>query len=202
MPSERKLFVEGGGDNQALRIECRQAFRRFLERAGFGTRMPRIVACGARKNAYDQFCAAFSELDAAILLVDSEGPVTAPSAWDHVKQRAGDRWDKPSRASDDNLHFMVQCMETWFLADRPAMQSFFGNGYKEASLPAATRPIEEVPKDDLFVALKAATKDTKTKGYYAKGPHSFKLLAEVNPKLVRDASPSADRFLTTLDRLM
>jgi hypothetical protein len=41
-----KLFVEGGGyHNQALEAECRQAFSKLLEKAGFCGRMPR----GARR---------------------------------------------------------------------------------------------------------------------------------------------------------
>jgi hypothetical protein len=50
--------------------------------------------------------------------------------------------------------------------------------------------------------LEQATRDTKTKGAYDKGKHSFKLLATLDPKLVRNAGPWAERFFATLDRLM
>lgn len=204
--SVRKLFVEGGGHrNHALQSECRRAVRTLLERAGFERRMPRIVASGARANAYDQFCTALQgqrKGDLALLLVDSEAPVTVASPWDHVRNREGDGWRRPNSADDDHLHLMVQCMEAWFLADRASMSEFFGAGYRESGLPPANTNIEEVGKTDLYRRINDATRDTKSKGAYEKGEHSFKLLARVNPALVRKSSPWAERFFATLDRLL
>lgn len=199
----KKLIVEGGGNNNsALQSECRRAFRKLLEAAGFVGRLPRIVAGGGRSAAYDQFCTAVRAGEGAVLLVDSEAAVTATSPWDHVKQREGDGWKKPDGAADDQLHLMVQCMESWFLADRKAMREFFGNGYREKVLPPLTAKIENVKKEDLYNKLEAASRDTKTKGKYGKGEHSFKLLARLDPDLVRAASPWAERFFSTLDTLL
>jgi Domain of unknown function (DUF4276) len=204
--SVRKLFVEGGGHrNHALQTECRRGFNTLLKKAGFEGRMPRIVACGARASAYGQFRAALRGQkpgDLALLLVDSETAVTGASPWDHVRDRSGDRWDRPDGADDDQLHFMVQCMEAWLLADRDALRSFFGNGYSESSLPSKDRNIEAIGKGDLYRQLERATKGTKTRGAYGKGEHSFKLLARLDPSLVRKASPWAERLFSTLERLL
>ena len=168
--------------------------------------MPRIVACGGRSRAYDQFRTAVKDLeeaDLAVLLVDSEEVVAEEaSPWNHVKNRVGDGWEQPDGVSDDHLHLMVQCMEAWFLADRTAMRIFFGNGYAEDRLPPANTTIETVGKARLYEKLRAATKDTKTKGAYGKGKHAFKLLAELDPALIRSASPWAERFFSTLDRFL
>jgi hypothetical protein len=137
-----------------------------------------------------------------MLLVDAEALVTAMSPWDHVKARPGDGWDKPGGATDDHLHLMVQCMESWFLADRLAMRAFFGQGFQESALPPATAVAEAVEKTDLNARLTQATRHTKTKGTYRKGEHSFRLLATLDPALVRGASPWAERFFSTLARLM
>jgi hypothetical protein len=164
---ERKLLVEGGGNNEALKTECRRAFAKLLERAGLEDRKPRIVACGSRGHAFDQLWTAMASLvagDVAVLLVDAEAPVTATSPWDHVKARPGDGWDKPGAATDDHLHLMVQCMESWFLADRDAMRRFFGQGFQESALPPATAKTEDVSKNDLYAKLEQATRSTKTKG--------------------------------------
>lgn len=198
-----RLFVEGGGNhNDALKTECRRAFTALLEKAGFKGRMPRIVACGGRRNAFEQFCTA---LDAGeglpILLVDSEAPVIQGFPWQHVAQRPGDEWVKPADAKEDQLHLMVQCMESWFLADRRALEEFFGQGFKERALPAATGTPEDVGKPDLYRKLEQATRSTKTKRAYDKGRHAFKLLAMLDPTLVRKANPWAERFFSTLDRL-
>jgi hypothetical protein len=197
----RKLFVEGGGDNDALRTECQKAFTTLLEKAGFKERMPRIVACGGRRNAYNQFCTAIRSGEGlAILLVDSEASVTEADPWRHVAQRPDDEWQKPAGATEDHLHLMVQCMEAWFLADRQALQEFFGQGFNENALPAAA--CEQVGKPDLYRSLEQATRGTKTKGSYGKGKHSFKLLELLDPDLVRKTSPWAERFFLTLDRLL
>ncbi len=197
-----KLFVEGGGDdNNALKTECRRAFTALLERAGFKGRMPRIVACGGRREAFDQFCTAIDGGESlALLLVDSEAPVGQEDPWQHVAQRAGDQWLKPAGATAEQLHLMVQCMEAWFLADRRALGDFFGQGFNGSVLPPGSCVQEEVGKEDLYRKLKQATRNTKTKGSYGKGEHSFKLLARLDPDLIRQASPWAERFFVSLDR--
>ncbi len=201
-----KLFVEGGGDrNAAQKAECRRGFHKLLEKAGFKNRMPRIFVCGGRQNAFDQFCTAVrtsSPTGVAVLLVDAEAPVTEMSPWRHVADRPGDNWPKPDGAKDDHLHLMVQCMESWFLADREALRVFFGQGFRGTALPASTKPIEMVTKSVLFNGLRRATEQAKTKGAYRKGKHSFKLLAEIDPQKVRKASPWAERFFSSIDKLL
>ena len=199
-----KLFVEGGAPrNAALQTECRRAFARLLERAGFGGRLPRVVACGSRRAAYEQFCTAVVHLgtgEVAVLLVDSESAVTGSVAWDHVVER--DSWSKPEQVGEDHLHLMVQCMETWLLADRVALSSYFGIGFRESSLPASGAQLERISVQDVHACLKDATRATKTKGRYDKGRHSFKLLALLDPASIRGASPWAERLFSTLDELL
>ena len=96
-----KVYVEGGGDGSQLKTECRRAFSTFFEKAGLKGTMPRVVACGSRSNAYDDFCTALRTASAdelPLLLVDSEAPVTVADPWKHLKEREGDQWDKPDTA--------------------------------------------------------------------------------------------------------
>jgi hypothetical protein len=199
-----QLYVEGGGESKALRTACREGFRSLLEKAGLRERMPRVTAAGGRRAAYEGFFTALASTSSSrrpVLLVDSESAVFGCSPWDHVKQRSGDGWERPMEAADVDLQLMVQCMETWFLADRRALQTFFGQGFREKALPAATTQIETVPKTDLFTKLKQATGGSETKGGYDKGRHSFALLATLDPVLIRRGSFWAERFFDTLDRL-
>lgn len=208
-----KLYVEGGGDSKSLQIECRRGFREFLEKAGLKGKMPGITACGGRRQAYDAYCTALKSGEPAALLVDSEAPV-APEhqqpkdqpaqwqPWQHLKARAGDGWDKPANALDTDCHLMVQVMESWFLADRETLKTFFGQGFRENALPATNRPIEGVAKEDVYSALKQATRDCKTQAEYGKGEHSFKLLARIDPAKVIAASPWAQRFVDELKKKM
>ena len=74
-----RLYVEGGGKTNLLRTECRQGFSAFLEKAGLAGHMPRVISCGSRKDAYDDFLTALGNGEAAMLLVDSEAVPLAPS---------------------------------------------------------------------------------------------------------------------------
>lgn len=206
-----KLFVEGGGDSHLLKTACRKGFSDFLRKAGLAGRMPRILACGGRQNAYDDFCTALANGEPALLLVDSESPLEAKhqqgkpeewKPWQHLLNRAGDKWQKPDKAGDDDCHLMVQCMEAWFLADRNTLQSFFGQGFSATALPAAANKIETIAKKQIFDSLANATKDCKTKAEYGKGEHSFKLLSLIDPAKVTVASPWAGRFVDNLKEKM
>jgi hypothetical protein len=121
-----KIYVEGGGDhNKALHTQCREGFSKFFQRAGLEGRMPRVVACGGRQQAYNAFRTAHANAVAdslPILLVDCEAPVIGNDPWEHVRLRPGDGWSRPSGATEDQLHLMVQTMEAWFYADRDELQ--------------------------------------------------------------------------------
>ncbi|MDQ6955031.1 MAG: DUF4276 family protein [Mariprofundaceae bacterium] len=193
------LYVEGGAKGSLAR-ECRKGFSQFLNKAGLAGRMPKVFACGSRRAAYEDFCTAIQNGKAAVLLVDSEAPVEASSdkakPWQHVKDRQGDGWERPAGVTDEDLHFMVHCMEAWFLADKGALSSYFGQNFQVNSLPKRG-DIEKVDKADIYRGLSQATKETQ-KGEYGKGKHSFKILALIAPDKVRSASPYADRFLKVL----
>ena len=84
----------------ALRTACREGFTKFLEQTGLKGRMPRIVACGSRRDAYESFCTALETGESAFLLVDSEAPVSGQNQqgqsdtwlpWQHLAQRPGDQ---------------------------------------------------------------------------------------------------------------
>lgn len=205
-----KLYVEGGGDAAALKTACRQGFTTFVTNAGM-TKRPRVVACGGRGDAYDSFCTAIANGEEAFLLVDSEKTVAAQYQqgeseewlpWQHLKERAGDEWEKPAGSEDTDCHLMVQVMESWFLVDRETLKNYFGQGFKENQLPAAANAIESVSKAQVYDALAKATKSCKTKDQYGKGDHSFGLLATIDPTLVMAASPWAKRFVDELKKKM
>jgi len=189
------LYVEGGGDSKELKKRCRRGFRKFIENAGLAGRMPRIVACGGRGNAYKSFETALGVGGRTpMLLVDAEVPLSAESPWEHVGNQDG--WDRPNGAGDDHCHLMVQIMESWFLADRSALASFYGREFQVGALPE-DRSVEQISKADVLRGLKRATRNT-TKGSYHKGSHSFTILGKINPTVVGSGAPSAKGFLDVL----
>ncbi|WP_041598694.1 DUF4276 family protein [Hahella chejuensis] len=202
-----KLYVEGGGDSNELKTACRQGFTQFITAAGINKR-PRVVACGSRRDAYESYCTALANGESAMLLVDSEQAVNSQNQtgaqnawlpWSHLQSRDG--WRKPEGAIDTDCHLMVQVMESWFIADRKTLENFFGQNFNANVLPSEQRPIEEVSKQQVYQALENATKDCK-KGKYGKGSHSFKILKEISPALVQQASGWAARFINELKNKM
>lgn len=194
-----RLFVEGGGnDNRLLKRACREGFSKFLARAGFIGRMPRIVACGSRDDAFDSFQTACDEGLPAILLVDAEEALRSDSPTQHLQAR--DKW-KFSGIDDEQVHLMVQCMENWFLADAAGLSEFYGQGFQTNALPKAPM-VETLTKRAVFAGLEQATRNTKTKGSYSKGGHSFAILARLDPNKVRKAAPYVERLFVYLDQVL
>ena len=196
-----KLYVEGGGSSRALKRACRRGFRKFIEKSGLKGTMPEIVASGSRRNAYEDFRTrqrnTAAKNEGPMLLLDAERAVGETGPWQHLKDRDG--WDRPDGATDDQCHLMVQAMESWFLADRTALEKYYGQDFQETALPSNPQ-IEQVPKGDVLHGIRRAT-DSTTKGRYDKGRHSFEILAKIDPEKVTDASRHARRFVETLQKL-
>jgi hypothetical protein len=202
-----KLYVEGGGDGNELKTACRKGFSEFIKNAGVD-KMPRIVACGGRQRAFERYQHAIQQGESAMLLVDSEtavgelnqsGEPVQWRPWEHLRERDG--WERPKKAENRDCHLMVQVMESWFLADRATLESFFGQGFKVNLLPGTSSKTETIAKVDVFRGLSNATNATKKKNY-SKGSHSFELLGRISPKQVCDASPWAKRWIDELKRRM
>ena len=191
------VFVEGGSRGN-LATECRKGFRKFFENAGLRDHMPSIVACGNRNDALDRFCVALSDSPAEeipFLLVDSEAPVKPnTTSWQHLSIR--DSWKRPDNAQDDQAHLMVQCMESWFFADVSALETFFGTGFRRASL-GRRDDIEDIPKKDVFNQLNSASSNSR-KDAYDKSLHSFDILGQIDPAQVTQRSPFARQLIDTL----
>ena len=187
------MYVEGGG-RKALDRQCRRAFNKFFRRAGIATANVSVEARGARGEAYNAFRDDSDRNFRRILLVDAEGPVTAKTAWGHLKQSDG--WRKPKGASDEQCHLMVQIMESWFLADVDALAGYYGQGFRRQGLPK-NPDVEQVPKRDVCNGLERASKGTG-RGGYRKGRDSFEILGRLDPAKVRGASKYANRFVKAL----
>ena len=188
-----KVYVEGGG-RRSLNRQCRRAFRIFFDKAGIASANIVVEARGPRGEAYTAFRSDSDRSLRKILLVDAEGPVTAQTAWGHLQQSDG--WTRPIGATDEQCHLMVEVMESWFLADKEALQAYFGQGFRMSSLPANPK-IEQIPKQDVERGLDGATQGTR-KGRYNKGAHSFEILESLDPAKVGNGSCHAERFVQAL----
>jgi hypothetical protein len=110
----------------------------------------------------------------------------------------GDRWQRPFGAKNDQLHLMVELMESWFLADRAELANYFGAGFAANKLPGAESQVESVPKPDVLEGLERATRSSK-KGEYHKGNHSAELLGNVDPNKLKRSSPGFAALLNAIE---
>ena len=185
-----KVYAEGGG-RKAQNRACRRGFGAFLSKAGVAQGTVEVEARGSRGDAYNAFASDAGRGLPAFLLVDAEGPVTDPSPWRHL--RDSDRWRRPNGTADNQCHLMVQVMESWFLADADALESFYGRGFRKQDLPR-NQEVEDISKQDVLDGLARATRGTR-KGSYSKGMHGFQIIELLDPEKVRKAAPHADRFI-------
>jgi hypothetical protein len=200
MVTEIRIYVEGGGDGKETRARVRQGFSGFLKDLVALARERRIrwsiTACGSRNSTLDDFLTALQTHPEAfsVLLVDSEGPVSAGPR-QHLKDRDG--WDL-SKIPDEQCHMMVQVMEAWLIADIAALKRYYGHRFNSKSAPG-TRDVEQVDKKKVYSFLKAATRKT-TKGEYHKIHHGPELLKQVDASMVRRASRHCDRLFQALEQ--
>ena len=191
------LYIEGGGGNRRLGAQFREGWTSFFAAAGLRGRMPKVIRGGSRAQTFDRFSKEVAERPPGtlhFLLVDSELPVIGDgSVWSHLEEHDG--WRKPASTVEDDAFLMVQAMETWFLADRKALRSYFGPRFRERAFED-WRELEHVPKATVLQALRMATGACRRP--YSKGKVSFEVLARIDPTLVEAACPHAQALLCRL----
>lgn len=196
--SEIRIYVEGGGNGKDLQSKCREGFRKLLENTGFKGRVPRIVACGSRNEAYSDFCTAQAKSGGVYiaLIVDSEDPVADIEAtWAHLAAR--DNWMQPPNATDDQVFLMTTCMETWIITDRASLASLYRADCLQTSSLPSLNAIETRNRHTIQDALVQATR--RCKNAYAKNRRSFEALGSVDPETLKTHLPSFERMARILD---
>jgi Domain of unknown function (DUF4276) len=192
------IYLEGGGDASDLRIRCQKGFRKLLERCGYTGRMPKLVACGGRGAAFDDFKIALTRArkgDFVALWIDSEDPVSDVEAtWEHLLAR--DHWNRPKGATNEQVLLMTTCMETWIVADRATLADHYGADLQESSLPSL-HDLEGRSRDAIQKALAHATRNCRNA--YTKGKRSFEVLGQLDPTMLSEHLPSFVRVRRILD---
>jgi hypothetical protein len=198
------VYLEGGArgpDSKELQIRCREGFRKLLEKCGYKEekRMPRLIACGSRHNAFEDFTIGHAGKEAGDyvgLWIDSEDPLADLEAtWEHLRRR--DNWTQPAVATNDQVLFMTTCMETLFASDRAALAEHYGTKLQVSALPPLV-DLENRDRHDIQESLVHATRGCTNA--YAKGKRSFEILAELTPGTLETHLPSFGRTRRILNR--
>ncbi len=172
-----KLRVYFEGDDR-----LRPGFRRFLSEIAETARSKRCYfdLIATEGTPVQDFQTALKTHPDAwnVLLLDSEDPQEF-----QLRKRGLESCDP------DSVFWMVQIMESWFLADIDALKKVF-KGLSEAAIRGNPN-VEEIPKADVLERLNKAA-DSE----YHKVEHGMKLLQLIDPAKVRKAAPNCDRMFS------
>jgi len=189
---EVRIYFEG---DKKLRRGFNGFFNCVFERARSGRIRISFIAGGA--TPVKDFCTALGKHPDAsnCLLIDSEKPF-ADTCFDRLIER--DDWNPPGKSSQykEDVLWMVQIMESWFLADKDTLESYYGNNFNRNTLPQNSR-IEDIPKGDVLDGLKETTRETQKRKYH-KTNHAPDILAKIDPSKVKEASPNCVRIFDVL----
>jgi hypothetical protein len=159
------LFVEGGSNTANGNL--RQGFQKLLEQEKrLHGKMPRIEMSDSTAMAVKKFKSERdnprSIYDSSLLLVDLDGPEEIREAWLTQHDLLPHR---------EQVFFMVQEMEAWFLSQPDALHAFYRPPLPHALPKAAPARVPHPAQ-----ALAHCTKDHRPKGTYHKTGHGAQLL--------------------------
>jgi len=175
--TELRIYFEG---DKALKPGFHKFLREIVERAR--SKRCKFQVVEARATPIQDFLDAVSTHRDSwnVLLLDHE----EPEEFQRRKKALGE-------CDQESVFWMVQVMESWFLADPDALEGLFGQ-----QAPKGNPKVEEVPKRDVFERLKKAAG-----GEYHKVKHGAKLLESIDPAKVRKAAPNCERMFAILGKL-
>ena len=185
----RQIIFEGGhrGNDRHKR-----GLKEFLDKFSPDGRKVKVVMGFGRVQAAGAFLDRIRKGADAFLLIDVEGALTAES----ISTVVG-----PDLAEyGDRVFFMVQVMESWFIADSNALK-----GIKNATLSLLDDELRK-QNGNIEAILKSRASELFTK---ATSPHAcskengkglrLSYLANLDPEKLRKASPEADRLIRTAE---
>ena len=82
-----------------------------------------------------------------------------------------------------DVFWMVELMESWFLADPEALAKYYGKDFLTSAI-GGTQDVEKIQKADVLHRLKQASRNTQ-KGEYHKVKHAPHLLERLDPDRVQ-----------------
>jgi len=188
MVTEVRIYFEGDPS-------LKRGFRAFFRELDADLRRPvRLIACKATA-IQDYQTALRKHPDACnILLIDSERADDG-KLFESICEPRG-----VSINLKERVFWMIQCMESWFLADVERLAEYYGAGFQQSALPANPQ-VEAIPKRDVQDGLKAATRNTEKRRYH-KTRHAPDLLERIRPELVRQKAPGGGRLFDALPRFL
>jgi len=202
------LYVEG---DEILRPSFQiffQEFRLALQQRRCGFRVVMYDGNSTTHSAWRKQRSIEQGRDLHLLLVDSEGPV---SASDETVPDGCQSFLTSEDLATGDVFFMTQIMESWFLTEPSLLQALYGKDFKRSALPGipkarnptlAGEALEAVTKHAVLTGLKLATRDTP-KGEYessqGKTTVAPAMLEKLNTRGIAELSYHLRRLLQRLE---
>lgn len=177
--NELRIYFEG---DDRLRPGMRRFFSGIAEAASSkGWRFaPPVATYGRPVQAF--LIARKTHADAwNVLLLDHEDADEAEIRKKHLEG-----------CDPDSVFWMVEIMESWFLADIDALKALFKSRFNQSAVGWNPK-VEEIPKADVMERLKRVIGEE-----YHKVKHGTKLLELIDPPKVRKAAPNCDRMFSVI----
>ncbi|MDX2246938.1 MAG: DUF4276 family protein [Bacteroidia bacterium] len=180
------LFVEG--ESNSPNGDLRQGLAKLLEKK-LGGKLPSIKLGDGKSQTIKKFLKNRLPCDLSLLLVDLDKPA------DEIEQ---DLKEYGLLLRRDDVFYMIQEMESWFLSQPEILDRFYGqdnNGKKVSDKLTQKNPIEYPHPDEEIQRL---TKHTK-KGGYHKIKHGVELLKLLDAAKLEDDFNDFKRLITRIN---
>lgn len=170
----------------------REAFSKLLEEYGIKKGCYKIIVGYGREDVIKEFCSKANSSPTSIILVDSETPIKeGQSKLDHLKST---NYSVTEKITENNLFFMVVCMETWIVSDKNALKQYYGQFFKEEKIQSAD--LINRDKENIMKMLESSIKDCKENKY--KKSASFDILKKVDVQEIVKSNSYAEEFFKFL----
>jgi Domain of unknown function (DUF4276) len=179
------LFVEG--ESNSPNGDLRQGLSKLLEQKLKG-KMPKIILGDGKAQTVKQFKTNKLGATMSLLLVDLDG---------NESEKEQDLQDYELLDYVENVFYMIQEMESWFLSQPNILDGFYGkddNG-KLISEKIPNKNAMKISNPDEM--LQQFTKNTK-RGKYHKIRHSVELLKLLNASQLEDDFPDFKKLIEKL----
>ena len=183
----------------------RPGFHKLFEHHVERTRRQRVrfklIAGGSRAEAVKDFLRSCTSQPSNLnlLLVDSEEAVPdTASAIQSLRDESF--WDGSAACVDDQINFMVQAMEAWFIADPQALVKHFGHDFNSNVLPSPQNAEKTLPKDMTAAIRRGLGRGGSRRRDYDKVTDGLKLLQLIEETRVSQHCPHFRRLMNFLCR--
>lgn len=185
MALKKILFIEG--ESNSPNGDLRQGFSKLLEKT-LKNHLPRIILGDGKSLTIDKFLHKKLSGDVFLLLIDLDGIENT---------RSKDLKENGLADIEDNVFYMIQEMESWFLSQPKILDQYYGvdNNGKKVSEKITKKKSVDVAHPDL--ELKRLTRYSK-KGEYHKIKHAVELLKMLDSEVLKNEFTDYKRLLEKL----